>query len=459
MFSLCRILSLALAFSILLAPHSFGAESLKYQPRAFAFRLHQGFFNLASGVLEDALKAAGYISPKNVITFSSSRPMPNFLQYSAINTAFKLENGRLLASLRIEIQDSNFYISETSNCRVQIAGRLAFQVLAGIQERGAADVSLANYDASGMTYSNQNCGVFERVGISLAIQSNLEKAIKAGFDSVVNGQELRYVQQVRSAKKLLAMGAFVNQIENEWNPAKINPNSVNVEGGILGYLSNSREADSVSIENPKTPYVNQIGMDWVFAAGILAGSRNVYDPRYVPTARVSGDDFPAWGRAPKEKLGAPVNFDAAFMVKENFIQSIFQTLFQAGLFNIRAQQSLLPKDGASLSPFQKNFSVPIIKPDGHPFTKEEFGDARISLRFANAPDATFREPNEVDHSVPAFEMAYEVKTRTDSFFPVAKFKAAFHLVAKVEFSQENELGFAFNERPLEKFVMLDRSGL
>ena len=235
-------------------------------------------------------------------------------------------------------------------------------------------------------------------------------------------------------------------------------NSLGLTFGILGYLSNAKQLNSVKISNPGTKYVNRIGLDWGFTAGLKALSQNGFDPGFRVNVPSTPTKFPEWGRAPSDAAGKRIDFDAGLMLKESFVHQFFQTLYQAGFFNIQAQESLLKGATFSLNPFKTNFGLKIMRPDGKDLTAEDFADAGLSLRFSTAPSVAFRNQSEVLVTVPEFEFSYKVKAKDTDFFTVARFKARFNVVGKAQF-EGGSLSFVFSDKPIENFVMLDRGGL
>lgn len=439
------------------------ADEFPFQPQAIQFRLNQGFFKTGGDMLEDILKSSGLIDAKNRITIADVKnKVTHYIQYRSLKTTVRLYEGQMVANFSLDIADSNFVVTQVSNkCRAKMTGRLSFDVALLLNSRGAMEVAVPSqrFDDSRTQLGLTDCGLMG-VLVRGRFASSLQTSIQEAMSNVVNDQELRYVTTANVDKALREANVFINVPSK--GPLTIkNRSQFDIDMGVMGYLSNARSSDErIVIGNPKKAYMNQVGMQWALDAGLQAKSKNIYNPGFRAAVPTSKADLPEWGLAPYQKTGKPVDFDAGLMIRTGFLKNLFETLYQAGFFNLQVQDSLLDKKTVSIDPTGWGESFRIVMPDGQRLTKANYKDSRLELKLAAPPVLNVRNEREFQLIVPDFQLAFfAVSKAGGKEFEVVRFRAKFNLNTQIGMSENGRLSFVFNENPLEDFEILSRSGV
>lgn len=438
--------------------------------RPIRFRFHQGFFQHAGDVVENLLKTAKIIESipgqpvKGILKIPTDSGQTHVIYYNSLKPSFSIQNNKLITRIQVDIEKSIIYAQPNDNCYVDLNGKLSFQVETILNNSGKAQVSLNQglYNDSGISYVTQNCSFFMKMGISAMIKDKLETGIKDGFNEVFNNQELKYIDQVNFGKKLLERNIIVNQpLRNTYyTKSELHslPSQLKMELGFLGYLSNNKMDKMIQIQNPQNQYVNQVGLDWAFSAGFRALSRNIEDPNFSPLMQKDGSPFPLWGETPAQQLGAPLSFDAGIMIKESFLKNLFATLYQAGFFNLQVQESLILSPEWSINPLQRTDLFHVVLPNGEMLNKANYQDSRLTVSFSDPPHIEFKE-NSLRLEISRLRMKYSVKTQAGEELPIVDFIARLSVTAAIELEKNGNISLSFNDKPVQNFMVLERSGV
>lgn len=441
------------------------ADEFPFQSQAIQFRLNQGFFKAGGDLLEEILKSSGLIDAKNKITIADVKnKVTHFIKYRTLKTAIRLYEGQLVGNMTIDIVDSNFVVTQVSkSCRAKMVGPLSFDVAMLLNSRGAMEVMVPQdrFKDDKTQLTTEGCGIAGFL-VKSQFASRLQASIQEAMSNVMNDQQLRYVTTADVDKTLREANVFINiPSQGPLTQDKSTKSQFDVDVGVMGYLSNARDnGERIVITNPKKAHMNQIGMQWALDAGLEAKSKNIYNPSYRPALPTSKASLPEWGIAPYQRTGKAVDFDAGLMIRTGFLKNLFETLYQAGFFNLQVQDSLLDKKSVSIDPTGWSETFRVVMPDGQRVTKTNYKDSRLELKLAAPPTLTVKNDREFQLIIPDFQMAYFVIVKGGSReFEVARFRAKFNLNTQIGMTENGRLSFKFNEHPLEDFQLLSRSGL
>jgi hypothetical protein len=345
-----------------------------------------------------------------------------------------------------------------------LSGFLSFEVSLQIFASGAArvDVPDAKYNAKLLRVgTSKKCGFLVRSMAASLVPNKIKSAVEKGFNKVANDEELKFVAASGIEDGLKKAKVFMNApSKGPLNPKK-NTSKFEVNFGILGYLSNAKErGERISIENPRRKHLNQMGLEWSFDAGIAAESKNIYNPTFKARISQARAPFPDWGLAPFKRSGKAVDFDAALMIRTGFLKSMFETLYQAGFFNLQVQDSLIDKALVEIDPNRWATALRVVLPDGTPLTKENYADSRLDLRIVAPPTLSVRNEKEFQLLIPEFFLALYAKAKgSQKEFEVVRFRAKFNLVTQVGMDDKGRLSFRFQNKPIQDFEILSRDGV
>ncbi len=442
-------------------------QPLTFHQKVMRFRFNQGLFDLAGEILIPLLKKIEFISDDNTIQFPREQGDGyHSLQYRDLDIDFHLQPGKIITSVKVYMNNSTFYVKKRGRCRLNLIGPMEFQIETTLNNNGASGIVLVEdtYNDRSLRIIKRGCGFFTSVAINMMVRDKLATSIKEAFDKVFNEQEFLFQEPLSMAQLFKTLNVMINQPNqgfiDETDLLSLNPESFKVMMGVRGQLSNINNSGTVSVFNPMTPYLNRLGFDWAFDAGVEALSQNILDPHYQLGAYDVSYPFPKWGLAPMQRFGVPLDFSVGLMVKERFLIALFESLYQGGFFNMQLQDSLLKWPEVTLNPLRRIEDFQVIQPNGEILSAENFKDARLELQIKEAPEVSFKENNQLVLSIPRFQMNYFVQTQNEaSEFAVIKFLAKFNLVAGIEFNNNSELHFVFNKTPLQEFVILERGGI
>ncbi|MCB0420002.1 MAG: hypothetical protein KDD61_03350 [Bdellovibrionales bacterium] len=446
------------------------SQAFPFFDRPIQFRFHQNFFKQAGEVIEDILKTSGVIEPvanqpqRGVLRIPTGEGRDHVISYSSLKPSFWISGQQLITNIQIQIDQSKIYVQPNNSCYVDLKGRLSFQVEASVNALGDAPVALNDrlYNDKNISYNTVNCGFFMRMGIAALIKDKLEQGIQDGFRTVFNSQELKYISSLDLGKPLLARNILINQPFNEsyYLDSDIDALSsqLEVELGFLGYLSNNQGQKMIQINNPNTKAVQELGLEWAFNSGVKALSQNIADPQFQPQLHWDSGSFPNWGQSAMEQIGAPLKFDAGIMIKETFVQNLIATLYQAGFFNFQAQDSLLKSDSWSIHPLERSDLFQVQWSNGEVLSEENFQDSRMNMSMLEVP--SIRISGKTLHlEIPKFSFKYQVQSSTGENTTIIHFLARMNLIATIDLDSEGHLRFAFNNEPIQNFVVLERTGI
>ena len=467
-----RPFSVLIIIFSLLASNSVFAETSDFPffERPIRFRFHQGFFKHAGDVVEEILKTAQAIETvpghpsRGVLRIPTETGREHAIHYNSLKPSFFIQDNQLVTRLLVDIEKSKVYAQPTGKCSVNLKGSLSFQVEARLRPSGKAKISLNQelYDDSGISYKTKKCGFLMKLGISAMIKSKLEEGIKEGFDEVFNNQELKYIEPVNFGKNLLDRNILVNQpVRNAYytkSELASLPSQLNMELGFLGYLSNNKFDKMIQVHNPSSYYINEMGLDWAFSAGFRALSKNIQDLNYRAKLYKDGGVFPRWGEAPSLQLGQPIQFDTGIMIKESFLKNLFSTLYQAGFFNLQIQESLIVSPDWSINPLQRSDIFQVSLPTGEKLSAENYSDSRLNIVFSEVPRVEFTEKT-ILLEIPKLRMKYSVKPKNGEELTVVHFLARLSVRAKIELQNNGNIRLNFNDKPVQDFVIIERSGV
>lgn len=441
-----------------------------FQDQAFQFRLNQGFFKTSGELFEDILKASGLVDKTNTLKIVDEKnDRSHFLRYRKLKSAIKLSKNALTATLAIDIADSRFFVGEQMNgslrCRMSLRGVLQFDVQLTLAQNGSIGVSVPDekFNDSGISVSFAECGFMGfmgNMGGASVVRSSLRGYLTKIVASMANDKELKVVAPASMDKALKAANIFVNVPSKGPLSSKQSPSQFKIDIGLQGYLSNAKGADRLQITNPGNEYLDQLGIQWSLNAGMEAESKNIYDPKYKSQSESSSKPFPAWGYVPYKRSGKKIDFDAGLMIRTSFLKAMFETLYQGGFFNLQIQDSLLNKKVATINPQKWGQSLGMTLPNGDKLTAENYADSRLELRLAAPPALNVKNAEEFELVVPDFYVSYYAKAKGEAKeFEVLKVRAKFNLVTDIGMDEDAHLEFKFNDRPIESFQVLSRSGI
>jgi len=441
-------------------------EDFKLHKKAIKFRLQQGFFDLASDLMEDILLKSGNITvkpngSKHMELVSKKTGKINYLDYSEVRTQFRLAKNMFAGQVNINITDSQFYIDK--KCRLTITGPLQFRLIVQFSANGKTLLSMPQdfYDDASLNIRNQGCGIAKRIAIRFFVRNTLFNKIKEAFDKVFNGTEISVQNEFEVGNRLEGKNVKINMPFDNLEPNQAPGNeSFSLLYGLRAYLSNQSANDYVRVFNPRSKYVNEMGFDWAFDTGFLALSQNIYDPDYVTAHPKNEDNFLEWGKAPKESLGKKVDFDAALQIKESVIRSLFETLYQAGLLNIQMSESDVKDSTFTLNPYKIGYQPKFKLPNGKVIKKDDFENIFVQFNVKSVPKVSLENPGSIFINISQFELKYFIKAKNiEEPILALHFTAKFDLEAFVEVSSDGTLSLKTNESPLTEFSILSRNGI
>lgn len=440
-------------------------QNFPFQPQAFQFRLNQGFFRAGGELLEDILKSSGMIDNKNTIKIKDKATgVYDYLRYKKMKANIRLEEGKIIGDLSIDIAESRIALNKVKQgCVIGLTGPLAFRTTLELAANGSVVVDVPSdlFNNSQMQMGTEGCGLATFL-IRMALPSQLKSSLAEAINKVANDQELQVVDRADVGDALTKANVFINVPSRGPLDTRKANSQFDIDLGVHGYLSNARDDfERISITNPRKAHMNQMGLEWSLDAGILAKSKNIYNPTFKASNKVLANaKFPEWGLAPFKKSGQAVDFDGGLMIRTNFLKNLFEKLYEAGFFNLQVQDSLLNKKVISLDPTGWGENLKVVMPNGQPLTKENYADSRLELRLASPPALTVRNEKEFQLSVSDFNLTFYVKTKdSPKEFEVVKLRAKFNLVTRIGMDENARLAFQFNDKPVQEFQIISRSGV
>lgn len=460
-------LVLAAAIPLSAAAAEPSAQDFPFQPQAFQFRLNQGFFRAGGELFEDILKASGTIDKNNTIKFvDKDTGFVNYLRYRKMKAAIRLEEGKIIGNLQLDISDSRFAVRKVSDrCLLLLTGTLAFETRLELLANGSvrADLPQDKFQDQALKIQTQGCGLISFL-VKGIVRSSMQSTLEETIGKVANDQELSVVVPANVGDALKAARVAINTPSRGPLDGRLNKadGQFDIDMGVHGYLSNARDSfERIAITNPRKAYMNQVGLQWSLDAGLDAKSKNIYHPSYRSSDKAQAvNGFPEWGLAPYKREGKAIDFDGGLMIRTGFLKTLFEKLYEAGFFNLQIQDSLLNKQMVSLDPTSWGEALKVVTPDGRPLTKANYADSRLVLRLASPPALTVRNDKEFQLSVADFHLIYYVKTKGSAKeFEALKLRAKFNLVTNIGMDEDARLAFRFNEKPVQEFQVVSRAGV
>jgi hypothetical protein len=441
------------------------AANFPFQSQAVQFRLNQGFFQAGGDLLEDILKAANIADKNNMIKIVDTKTKrASFLKYNKLKSNIRLQEGQLVSQFYLDIAQSQFFAEKISeDCKVNLVGQLQFEIVMSVTARNSTSVEVPeekfikdklNVEASG-------CGFIMNGLVKSMLPGYLQSSIQEALVKVANDEELKSVTSADIDQAFKKSNVILNAPSQGPLDLKKKNGQVEVDIGVLGYLSNAKGHDErLSISNPRLAHLNRIGMEWSLDAGFKARSKNIYNSNYTSSFVESGGELPSWGLQPFTKTGQALDFDAGFRLRTSFLKTLFETMYEAGFFNIQLQDSLIDKEDAAISPLVWTEKLKVSMPNGEIVNKDNYVDSRVEIKFAAPPVLRVKDDKEFQLSVSDFFVTLFVKTKSSKQEAEAlKIQAKFNLQTLIELGKNAQLGFKFNSRPVSDFKVLSRSGV
>lgn len=450
---------------------------------AIRLRLNQSFFDLGTEALEEILKTAGILEPETrTLAFSgtnidlkSQKPMKNFswLQYKYLKSKIRLRNNAFSVFLDTQIVDAIIYKDSwnitdwngrvVQKCRIRMQGKLQMQVDSTIENGRDVRVVVSRMTTQGFRMAGRGCnnGIGQSLtewGISSFGPGQLQSNLQEVFSKLLNSDEVTASFAIADfGKAMEEKGIYVNRPSLSSEKLKTNRSRFKVEVGIAGAFSNSKGRVSLRVGNPYSKFVNSTGLEWTLSSGFQALSKNIHGLKAPATKKHYGNQFSGWGVAPFNKTGQRISFDAAVAVSEEYMGSLFNSLFDSGFFNWQVSNEAEGRE-YSIDPMSLRHLFELKLPNGQQLSTQNHNESRLEMAMLQTPGLGLQDDHTIVLTVPRFRLAYHAQIAgLDKEHSLLDFEAQFRLKARLVFTEDAQFKVDFDDHPIHDFKVLDRS--
>lgn len=449
---------------------------------AIRFRLNQSFFDLGTEAFEEIMRTMGILDPKTrTLSFSitnidpkTQKPVKDFswIQYKYLKSKVRLRNAGFSILLDTQVLDAIIYKESWNSkawggkvlkkCKIRMRGKLQLQIDSQIQDGRDISVTVSKMVNDNFHMASRGCdsGMGESLtewGVSQFGPGKLQSGLQDVFKELLNAKDLTASFATADfGKEMEEKGIYVNRPSLSSEKLKTNKQRFKVEMGIGGALSNSNGRVSLRINNPHSQHLNAMGLEWTLSSGFEALTKNIHGYTAPKTKKSSASSFSGWGVAPFKKSGERVSFDAAVAISEEYMGSLFNSLFDSGFFNWQVSNQAEGRE-YKINPIELNHLFAATLPNGQQLSVDNHEESRLEMRVIQPPLLGLEDDQTVVLTIPRFRLSFHAQIAgLNEEHSLLDFESQFRLKAKIVFTDDAQFKVEFDENPIADFKVLDR---